>query len=484
MTEFSEEEGKKILDAFKALGAKPDADSAEDLQTWMLGHLQAKGKVPTVKPEEKEKNAEHAADVVGARPVHSQWPRLSTFSGDDSSKTDVSFDLWKYEVSCLLEDKLHPEEAIRQAIRRSLRGQAARAARNVGLKADSRAILEKLEAVFGTVEVGQTLLSEFYAARQKKGEDVASWGCRLEDMVNRMQDQGLIPDREANDMLRTQFWTNLNQRLKDSSRHKFDSVQDFDRLRREIRVIEREYKMAEGKDEEDAAKSKKLTSQRATASTNEAPPTEEKDGGVKELRGMVHKLSSQMESMQQQLKSLGQGQQPVYQPYSQQPPHPQQQQMTGSRQHGPVPGQQTFGPGPGQPPTRSQVNPQQTSPQDARQGAVNGGQFYSSQHEVSRGMGQATGQILGQGSGQVGGQSAGYGGTTDQRYVPQEQYSQGQSMVGNGCFKCGIVGHYKWNCPLKNERIVCYLCHQPGHAKRDCPYQHLNSGWPLSRGGQ
>lgn len=56
-------------------------------------------------------------------------------------------------------------------------------------------------------------------------------------------------------------------------------------------------------------------------------------------------------------------------------------------------------------------------------------------------------------------------------------------MVGNGCFKCGIVGHYKWNCPLKDERIVCYSCHQPGHARRECPYQHLNMGLPLS-GGQ
>ncbi len=466
--EFTEEEGKKLLDAFKALGVKPDIDNPEDLEVWMLTHLQTEGKVPLAKQEEddddEEEEVEEAAGAVAARVINPQWPRLSTFSGDDTSKTDASFDLWKYEVSCLLEDKLHPEESIRQTIRRSLRGQAARAARNIGLKANSKAILKKLEAVFGTVEVGQTLLSEFYAARQKKGEDVASWGCRLEDMINSIQDQGLAAKKDANEMLRTQFWTNLNQRLKDSSRHKFDSIKDFDKLRREIRVIEREYRLVELKDEDESSKTKKTQSQRATASTTEVPPSEEKEG-VKELKGMVYKLTSQMESMQQQLKGLGQhGQRPMYQPYPQ-PTQGHPPQMPGPGQQIPGTGQQMPALGPRQPPMRFQGNPQGTQPQDARQGA-SGGQYQTGQHAVGQAVGQS--------------------GSSDQRYVGQNSsYSQGQSMVGNGCFKCGIVGHYKWECPLKNERIVCYLCHQPGHAKRECPYQqHLNLGWPTSRGGQ
>ena len=468
--EFSEEEQTKIMDAFKALGVKPKADSPQDLQTWMLEHLQAAGKVKSEDEEEDDDDDDdddaEPEKVNRTATSNSQWPRLSTFSGDETSKTDVSFDLWKYEVSCLLEEKLHPEESIRQAIRRSLRGQAARVAKNMGLRADSKTIVKKLEAVFGTVEVGQTLLSEFYAARQRKGEGVASWGCRLEDMVNRMQDQGLIAERDVNEMLRTQFWTQLfNQRLKDSSRHKYDSINNFDKLRREIRVIEREYKLTETKDEEETSKAKKTQVYRATTSTTE---TADDTDGFKELRGMVHKLTNQMESMQQHMKNLGQGQPPVHQPFPPQPtqpfppqptqPHPQQ--MPGPRQQGPRPGQQ-MGPGPGQPAMGFQGNPQATPPQDVRQN-----QFYNRQ------QGQ---QYHPQGQ-------TGY--NYNNSYNNTRYPSPTQNMVGNGCFKCGVVGHYKSNCPMKYEMVVCYYCHQSGHVKRDCPYQQLNSGYLLSRGGQ
>ena len=316
MTDFTEEEGKKLLDTNKALGVKRKADSTDDLQTWMFGHLQAQGKLQAdVQSESDDGNGNEGeagpAGVTGTNAVSTQWPRLPTFSGDENSKTDVSFDIWKYEVVGLLEDKLQPEETIRQAIRRSLRAQAARAAGNVGLKADSRAILRKLEAVFGMVQVGQTLISEFYAASQKKGEDAASWGCRLEDMITRMQDQGLIGEKDVNEMLRAQFWTNLDQKLKDSSRHKYDTIKDFDMLRREIRMIEREHKVSAGR-EADAGKARKILGQCATEASDDSSD----NNSARELRGIVHKLCNQVESIQQDIKSLRQGQQSTRPPYA------------------------------------------------------------------------------------------------------------------------------------------------------------------------
>lgn len=307
--EFSRAEGKQLLETFAALGVKPNADSPEDLQDWMIEHLKASGRLPVeVKGEHTEaKDLGKASAATGLTPSNPQWPRLSTFSGDESNRADASFDLWKYEVTCLLEGKLHSEETIRQSIRRSLRGQAARVAMHLGPLADSSEILRKLEGVYGSVEVGQALLSEFYAARQKKDEDVVSWGCRLEDMIDRARKQGLVPEREANEMLRTQFWTNLHQKLKDSSRHKFDMIKDFDRLRVEIRAIEREYKSLGIAETEEANKEKKATqSQRAMATTSEQPSETET---VKELTGMVHKLSAQLESVQQQMQAIGQAQQ-------------------------------------------------------------------------------------------------------------------------------------------------------------------------------
>lgn len=343
-------------------------------------------------------------------------------------------------MTCVLESKLHPEETVRQAIRRSLRGQAARVAMHLGPTANSTDILKKLEGVYGSVEVGQALLSEFYAARQKKGEDVVSWGCRLEDLMDRAQRQGLVPEREANEMLRAQFWANLNQKLKDSSRHTFDTIKDFDALRVEIRCIEREYKNAETEEVSEGNKSKPATqSQRAAASITEGPPTHEQES-VNELKGIVSQMTNQLASMQQQMHVMGQMQQrPVYPNF---PPPP--------GQYNPLP--QLRNPGSVEP-SRFQMGTQGIS-QDVRQSAMGGGQ---------------NDQRLG-----------GMQGSSSQ----SSSSPQPQNMVGNGCFKCGIVGHYKWECPLRNERVVCYLCHQPGHAKRECPYQHLNMSWPLSKGGQ
>lgn len=45
-------------------------------------------------------------------------PRISIFSGD--RKSDVSYDLWKYEVTCLMKES-KSEETVLQTIRRSVR---------------------------------------------------------------------------------------------------------------------------------------------------------------------------------------------------------------------------------------------------------------------------------------------------------------------------------------------------------------------------
>ena len=44
-------------------------------------------------------------------------PRISTFSGD--KKCDVSYDLWKYEIICLMKESKN-EVSILQAVRRSV----------------------------------------------------------------------------------------------------------------------------------------------------------------------------------------------------------------------------------------------------------------------------------------------------------------------------------------------------------------------------
>ncbi len=139
-----------------------------------------------------------------------------------------------------MQDKVYPTNILLQAVRKSLRGEAGQISMRLGPKATLRTILDKLEGVYGMVEPGENILSEFYAARQRKDETVSSWGCRLESLLDKAQRQGLVAKKDLDRMLRNQFWTCLREELKMNTRHKYDSIKRFDKLRIEIRKIEHE----------------------------------------------------------------------------------------------------------------------------------------------------------------------------------------------------------------------------------------------------
>lgn len=103
-------------------------------------------------------------------------------------------------------------------------------------------IITKLRGVFGLVETSETLLTDFYAARQRDDECVVPWGCRLEDLLDRARQQGVVEQKNMKDMLCIKFWGGLTWKLKDASRYKFDTIRDFGKLHVELRTIEQDYK--------------------------------------------------------------------------------------------------------------------------------------------------------------------------------------------------------------------------------------------------
>uniref|UniRef100_A0A8W8HMI0 Uncharacterized protein n=1 Tax=Magallana gigas TaxID=29159 RepID=A0A8W8HMI0_MAGGI len=122
------DEVKNIVSALESLKMKPKADSPEDFIYWMK---------TAAKLSEKT-----SADVAG-RPVEissaaspsPQFIKISFFSGD--SKSDASYDVWRYEVECLLNESYKPE-TISHAIRRSLKGEASRVVMHLGAGASTR----------------------------------------------------------------------------------------------------------------------------------------------------------------------------------------------------------------------------------------------------------------------------------------------------------------------------------------------------------
>ncbi|XP_048245966.1 uncharacterized protein LOC125377226 [Haliotis rufescens] len=186
--EFSKEEMEKMIVAFEKAGLKPKADTVE------------------------------------------------VFSGEPGK--DSEYDLWRYEVDCLIEAKTHSNEVILQAIRKSLKGEAALSAMKLGHKASITDILSKLKSAFGTLRRISVLMSEFYSATQKDGEDVTAWSCRLERLLYQLVCQKSISHAEQDDMLRSRLWDGLNPTLKGLAGYKYESLKNFDDLRLCLRELE------------------------------------------------------------------------------------------------------------------------------------------------------------------------------------------------------------------------------------------------------
>jgi len=128
-------------------------------------------------------------------------------------------------------------DEIAVAVKKSLRGEAAVAIRHLGLDADIQSVLRKLEGIYGIVEQAEDRMEKFYAAKQSPDESVASWSCRLEDLLHRARQQNTLPG-SPNDMLVSKFFSGLLPHLKEPARVKADKVKDFDNLIIEVRKIE------------------------------------------------------------------------------------------------------------------------------------------------------------------------------------------------------------------------------------------------------
>ena len=165
-------------------------------------------------------------------------PNLPQFSGENRSG-EVTFDVWKYDVRCLVHDEAYPLYAIRQSIRNSLRGKARSILVSMGEDVTPESIVQKMESIFGNVRDKEALLETFYKQSQTSDESVAEYGMRLENLLQIPVERGLLSSDERNTMLCSKFFFGLKDPLLQSSiRFKYESTKDFDTLLREARAVE------------------------------------------------------------------------------------------------------------------------------------------------------------------------------------------------------------------------------------------------------
>lgn len=431
MSELTEEEGKKLVEAFNKLKLKPKFDTKEDLETWLTSYATSSiksdpGGTPPKKPEPTEK-------VI----VPNQ-PRISLFYGDNV-KGEVSYPQWVYEIKCLMLEKTHKHEVILQAVRRSVRGEAANLVRRLGLGVTIVQILDKFDSVYGEVDTKEHLLAKFYSATQGETEDVTKWSCRLEDILSNAVDRKIVEPDKVNEMLRNMFWQGLKPSLKDISGYLFDKIKDFDKLRVEMRKLEQDHVGSPG--------------------IPCKPVTEEKSNSeLKEMKSMIQSLNTTVKEIEKKVNKTSD-----QTPYQNINPEQNFNRKKGY--------QGDYNP--------NYVRPYQgpirfNNPRNANRGRFQQQHNYQPQNQASgfdnsysqgqapyQGQGhfQNQGQVQGQGQtswqnqGQAQGQNQYQGQASFQNQGQQQGQHRGQGQDdifnrGPLCWRCHQYGHFQWNCPV------------------------------------
>lgn len=198
-----------------------------------------KSKLPPI-PTPNIKMDMHTSDIDNTRNNLEQShakPRIPIFSGEE--KSEVSFEVWKYEVKCIIREGNYSDTILLQSIRGSLKGKARGLLLSVSEDATPLQVIDKLEGVYGNVFSSEALLQQFYSECQQPKQSVAEYGMRLENLIQSAVEKGHISVHAKNEMLRSKFWSGLRDPLlKNASRYKYDTISDFDQLRKEIRAIE------------------------------------------------------------------------------------------------------------------------------------------------------------------------------------------------------------------------------------------------------
>ena len=116
------EEYQQLLKTLTEMKVVPKASNPQELSTWMETFLQQQGKATEIKTEP-------VPTIQASSSGHyNPPPRISTFHGNDkiTKGENTTYDLWRHEVRCLLNEKTHSLETITQAVRRSVKGEAGR----------------------------------------------------------------------------------------------------------------------------------------------------------------------------------------------------------------------------------------------------------------------------------------------------------------------------------------------------------------------
>ena len=224
-----------------------DDDETKELVNFILGlkikkedHVDvSSGAIPKTTKKQKAEAGPELQKTVGAA---YSFPKLSSFSGE-GTKTEVSWETFRFEIESLVKEKIFSDEQIMLGIRRAVKGTASDIIRRLGTGVDVKTVIRKLNSTFGSIENAETVMRKLYSCSQGK-DRVSTYAIRLEDFYAQAVELGAIKINDEH-LLKQILYQGLNLDLKHIAQYKYDTIDDYDRFKIELRKLEADMKKPE-----------------------------------------------------------------------------------------------------------------------------------------------------------------------------------------------------------------------------------------------
>ena len=203
---------------------------------------------------EPSRPSDSAAPVAAAVDV---IPKLTIFTGEEV-KGDYPYMTWRFDVQQLILSG-YSEKVCKMAVVRSCRKTASTALQSLGDHFSVYDVISAFDKRFAPVATTQTLLSDFYNAKQRSDESIITWGCRLESLLSKPQTNKISP-AEKESMLRERFWKGIkSSSIRGSLRHRLDGGATYEELLVAAREVEAENHESPKRTEHKPKSTKKAT---------------------------------------------------------------------------------------------------------------------------------------------------------------------------------------------------------------------------------
>jgi hypothetical protein len=135
-------------------------------------------------------------------------------------------------VESALETGLYQDYVLAQAVRSSVVSTARRVLQILRPAATTKEIVSKMEDIYGNTRSGDSIIHEFYSAKQQISESCSEWGVRIETLFNQALEKGEIERSRKDRKLKERFWRGLkSEKTKLSTRTSYESKDSFDILK-------------------------------------------------------------------------------------------------------------------------------------------------------------------------------------------------------------------------------------------------------------